>query len=138
MENKLREQLYNLATKGLENAYAPYSNYPVGAGLITKDKKAFIGSNIENAAFGSSLCAERVCVCSAYSNGVKKEDIEIFGLVTNSKEPATPCGACLQVLSELLDEETPIIIFNTHGDYIETNVKSLLPYAFTDQDLTNV
>ncbi|WP_423364561.1 cytidine deaminase [Mycoplasma sp. P36-A1] len=130
MKEKLRETMFNLSMKGYANAYVPYSNYAVGASLVTKDNKAFIGANIENAAYGSTICAERTCINSAYANGVRKEDIYAFALVTESEEPGTPCGACRQVLSELLEPNTPIFIFNTKGDCFETDIATLLPYKF--------
>ncbi|MDF9867181.1 cytidine deaminase [Bacilli bacterium PM5-3] len=138
MENSIRETLFNLSQKAYHNAYAPYSNYNVGAALITKDQKAFIGANIENASYGSSICAERVCICSAYANGVQKDDIVGFAIVSNSDEPAMPCGACLQVLNELLKSDTTIYVFNLNGECIETNMATLLPYPFDKDDLKNV
>lgn len=130
MKDKLRETMFNLAMKGYENAYVPYSKFPVGAALVTRDNKAFIGANIENSAYGATICAERTCISSAYANGVRKENIYAFADVTDTEEPGTPCGTCRQVLSELLQEDTPIFLFNTKGDCIETDIKTLLPYAF--------
>lgn len=138
MENTLRENLFNLCKAAYKNAYVPYSNYPVGAALITKDMKAFMGANIENAAYGSTTCAERVCVYSAYANGVRKEDIAGFALISNSKKLAMPCGACLQVLEELLEPTTTIYVFNLDGDCVETDIATLLPYPFSKRDLENV
>lgn len=138
MENQLRDQIYQLCQKGYENAYAPYSKFRVGAALVTKDNKAFIGSNVENAAYGSSICAERSCLLSAYSNGIRKDDIIAFGVITKSVEPAMPCGACRQVMEELLYSDIPIYIFNTEGECIETDLLTLLPFAFNREDLNNV
>lgn len=138
MKNQIRENLLNLCSSAYKNAYVPYSNYPVGAALITKDQKAFIGANIENAAYGSTMCAERVCIYSAYANGVRKGDIAGFALMSNSKQPAMPCGACLQVLEELLESNTTIYVFNLNGDCIETDMETLLPYPFSERDLENV
>lgn len=138
MENQIRETLFNLSTKAYKNAYTPYSNFNVGAALVTNDQKAFVGTNIENAAYGSSMCAERVCIYSAYANGIKKDDIAGFALIANSVEPSMPCGACLQVLNELLNHDTTIYVFNLNGDCIETNIATLLPYPFDEDDLRNV
>lgn len=138
MENQIRESLFNLCSAAYKNAYVPYSKYAVGAALITKDQKAFIGANIENAAYGSSMCAERVCIYSAYANGIRKEDIAGFALISNSQQPAMPCGACLQVLEELLEATTTIYVFNLNGDCIETDMETLLPYPFSESDLKNV
>lgn len=137
MDN-IKDTLFNLCKKAFKNAYVPYSNYQVGAALVTKDNKAFIGANIENVSYGLSMCAERSCIYSAYANGVKKDDIVAFALVTDSKDFGMPCGACLQVLSELLNSDTPIYVFNLKGDSLETNIETLLPYAFKEADLKNV
>ena len=138
MEDTLKEKLFNLSYKAFHNAYAPYSNFRVGAAMITKDNKAFVGANIENAAYGLAMCAERVCVFSAYANGVEKDDIAGFAIITDSVEPAMPCGACRQVLSELLPSDLTIYIFNLEGTCIETNIATLLPYSFGKEDLKNV
>ncbi|MDL2211502.1 cytidine deaminase [Erysipelotrichaceae bacterium OttesenSCG-928-M19] len=138
MADKIRETLFNLSYKAYHNAYAPYSKFNVGAALITHDQKAFVGANIENAAYGSSMCAERVCIYSAYANGVKKDDIIGFAVISDNKEPSMPCGACRQVLNELLNDDVVIYVFNLEGDCIETNIATLLPYAFDETDLKNV
>ena len=90
------------AFEAMENAYSPYSNYKVGACVLTKDNKYFIGANIENASYGLTNCAERNAIFQAYSNGYRKNDIEAIAIVSNGKTLATPCGACRQVLVELL------------------------------------
>lgn len=138
MKEKMKEQLFELCKEGIKNAYVPYSGFPVGAAAILKDNKAFIGSNIENAAYGSGMCAERSCVNAVYSHGYRKEDIIGFGVMTNTKTPGSPCGACRQVLLELLDAETPIFMFNVEGESIETNIKELVPHPFNEDDLNNV
>lgn len=138
MTEKMREQLFNLCKEGLKNAYVPYSEFPVGAAAILKDNKAFIGSNIENAAYSSGMCAERSCINAVYSNGYRQDDIAVFGVMSDTKKPASPCGACRQVLLELLDPQTPIIMFNINGDFIQTNIKELVPHPFGEEDLNNV
>ena len=138
MENTIRETLFTLCKQAYENAYTPYSHFNVGAALITKDQKAFIGANIENASYGLSMCAERVCIFSAYANGVKKEDIVGFGVITNTEVPSMPCGACRQVLSELIGKDITIYVFNLQGECIETNIETLFPYPFGEEDLTDV
>lgn len=131
----MKQKIFKLCLKARNNAYAPYSNFKVGAACILEGNKAFIGANIENAAYGSTMCAERSCIYSVYSNGYKKNDIRGFGLITDTEKPSMPCGACRQVLNELLDRHTPIYIFNVSGDCIETNMAELLPFAFTEDDL---
>lgn len=132
------EKLYGLSKKGLNNAYAPYSKFRVGAALITYDGKAFIGSNIENAAYGSTMCAERSCIYSAYANGVVKNDIAAFALITDTKSFTMPCAACLQVLNELMNRDVPILIFNSIGEYENMDLKTLLPHAFNESSMNDV
>ena len=133
-----KEMLFKLTKQAFLNAYSPYSNYNVGAVVLTKDNKAFIGANVENASFPASVCAETICIASAYSNGYRKNDIAAFALISGSKKPSMPCGSCRQVMAELIPAETPIYVFNIEGDCVETNMKTLLPYPFSDEDLHNV
>lgn len=128
------ENLLERAFKAMENAYAPYSNYYVGACVVTKDNKYFIGANIENASYGLTNCAERNAIFQAYSNGYRKEDIQAIAIVSNGKILAAPCGACRQVLVELLEKDTPIILSNHKTEKI-TNIQELLPMSFTEEDL---
>lgn len=130
------ESLINDAFKALENAYAPYSNYRVGACVVTKDGRKFYGANIENASFSLTNCAERSAIFNAYSNGVHKDEIEALAIVSESKKLAAPCGACRQVLSELLESDTPIVLSN-HLEVKVTNIHELLPMTFTNEDLEN-
>ena len=128
------EDLLERAFKAMENAYAPYSNYHVGACVVTKDNKYFIGANIENASYGLTNCAERNAIFQAYSNGYRKNDIKAIAIVSDGKTLATPCGACRQVLVELLEKDTPIVLSNHKIERI-TNIQELLPMSFTDEDL---
>ena len=118
----------------MENAYAPYSHYHVGACVETNDGAFFIGANIENASYGATNCGERSAIFAAYSHGYRKEDIKAIAIVSNGNKIGTPCGICRQVLSELLLPETPIILSNG-VDIMETNIKELLPYSFGSEDL---
>lgn len=122
------------AFEARENAYAPYSEFKVGACIQTKDGKYFYGANIENASYGLTNCAERSACFSAYSAGYGKEDIEALAVVTEGERLTTPCGACRQVLSELLCEDTPIILSN-RKETVTTNIKTLLPAMFGAEDL---
>lgn len=128
------QDLLERAFKVMENAYAPYSNYHVGACVVTKDNKYFIGANIENASYGLTNCAERNAIFQAYSNGYRKNDIQAIAIVSDGKTLATPCGACRQVLVELLERDTPIILSNHKIEKI-TDIQELLPMSFTDEDL---
>ncbi|MCD6426851.1 MAG: cytidine deaminase [Caldisericaceae bacterium] len=128
-----KEELIEMAIKVRENAYAPYSDFKVGAALLTKTGKVFTGCNVENSSYGASMCAERVAVFKAVSEG-EKEFTEI-AVVTDTKEPAMPCGMCRQVLAEF-SPHIKIYAANLKGKVIETTLDKLLPYAFTKEDLT--
>jgi len=128
------QDILDRAFKAMENAYAPYSNYHVGACVLTKDNKYFLGANIENASYGLTNCAERNAIFQAYSNGYRKRDIEAIAIVSEGKTLATPCGACRQVLVELLEKHTPIVLSNHKIETI-TNIQELLPMSFTEEDL---
>ena len=130
---KYREIL-DKAFSAMNNAYAPYSNYYVGACVKTKDGKYFIGANVENASYGLTNCAERNAIFQTYSQGYRKEDIEAIAIVSRGKTLATPCGACRQVLVELLNGNTPILLSNGEEEMI-TNIGELLPMSFTSDDL---
>ena len=118
----------------MENAYAPYSNYHVGACVLCKDGNTFYGANIENASYGGTNCGERSAIFAAYSRGYRKQDIETIAIVSDGKRVGTPCGICRQVLSELLEPDTPIILSNGR-DTMTTNIAELLPYSFSSEDL---
>lgn len=128
------QELVNRAFQNLENAYAPYSHYRVGACVKTKNGEYFDGANIENASYGLSNCAERSAIFAAYSKGVRKCDIEAIAIVCEGKTIAAPCGACRQVLVELLEGDTPIYLANREKQ-METNITELMPYSFTEADL---
>jgi len=128
------EELLKLAFKAMDNAYAPYSNYHVGACVLTKDGHTFLGANIENASFGATNCGERSAIFAAYSNGYRKNDIEAIAIVTDGHRIGAPCGICRQVLSELINDETPIILSNGKDTLTQT-INDLLPLRFTQEDL---
>ena len=129
-----KEEVLKLAFKAMGNAYAPYSNYHVGACVVTKDGSTFLGANIENASFGATNCGERSAIFAAYSNGYRKEDIEAIAIVTDGHRIGAPCGICRQVLSELLIDQTPIYLSNG-VDTVEKTIDDLLPMRFTQEDV---
>ena len=92
------QELLAAASQARELAYAPYSNFRVGAALLSADGQVFVGANIENAAYGSTLCAERVALPAAVVAGVR--DFVMLAVVGDGDGPCTPCGACRQVLFE--------------------------------------
>ena len=121
------KELIEQAKEARNNAYAPYSNFKVGASVLTSSGKIFKGANVENASYGLTVCAERVAVFKAVSSGEKK--IKKVAVVTNSKEPSVPCGACLQVLSEF-GKEVEIIWVNLKGKIKKYQLRELLPKHF--------
>ncbi|WP_066259768.1 cytidine deaminase [Neobacillus drentensis] len=121
------------ANKAREFAYVPYSNFKVGAALISKDGQIFHGCNIENAAYSVTNCAERTALFKAYSEGVTQFDSLV--VVADTEGPVSPCGACRQVISELCDAEMEVVLTNLKGDILKLKVKDLLPGAFSPKDL---
>lgn len=128
-------ELLNEAKNARKLSYSPYSKYPVGAAILTKDGKVFYGANIENAAYPSGICAERCALFHTYMHGYKKDDIQALALVADGDGLPYPCGACRQVMSELFPHEGKIIVGNLKGKYLETSVKELLPFAFDSSNL---
>ena len=129
-----KKELYELAWEALENAYAIYSHYRVGACVLCRDGSYFIGANIENASYGLTNCAERSALFATYSHGYRKDDIIALAVVCEGPNIATPCGACRQVLSELIGKDVPIYLANREAER-ETTISELLPYAFSGDEL---
>ena len=121
------------ANKMLLKAYIPYSKFPVGAALVTKEGKIYTGCNIENASYGLCNCAERTALFKAVSEGDK--EFVAIAIVADTKRPVPPCGACRQVMIELCKQDTKVYLSNLHGDVQETTVGELLPGAFLAEDL---
>lgn len=115
------------ALKARENAYAPYSNYLVGAALLLDNGDIITGANVENASYGGAICAERSAVVAAVSQGFRK--FKALAVVADSSPPAAPCGFCRQILAEF-EPDLPIILSNTQGEITETNLNTLLPMQF--------
>jgi|AntAceMinimDraft_18_1070375.scaffolds.fasta_scaffold00746_15 cytidine deaminase len=129
------KKLYEIARKNIKNAYAPYSKFRVSAALKLKNGEVYKGVNVENAAYGLCNCAERSALFAAYSNGVRKDDIDSLLVYTDKEHFVSPCGACRQVISELMPEDAKIILANNKGEFQEIINKELLPYGFTSEDL---
>ena len=126
-----RRALIDLANEARRRAYAPYSNYPVGAALRTGSGRIFTGVNIENAAYPTGVCAERVAIFKAVSEGEKEFDL--IAIVTPNG--GSPCGSCRQVMAEF-GLDTVVVIADGEGRVVqETTVSELLPGAFTPADL---
>ena len=128
------QEIIDLAFKARENAYAPYSNFKVGACILCKDGTTFLGANIENASFGATNCAECSAVFAAYSNGYRLGDFEALAIVTEADNITAPCGICRQVLNELIGKDLPVILSNGRQT-IETNIGELLPMSFDREEV---
>ena len=128
------QYLVDEAFKARENAYTPYSHFKVGACCELNDGKMIYGANIENAAYGSTMCAERNAVFQAYCQGYRKEDIKALAIVGDGPTLISPCGSCRQVLSELLKSDTPIVL-GARDHYEVTSIYELLPRSFSEEDL---
>ena len=127
------DYLISEAKKARENAYAPYSGFTVGAALLTKDGKIYRGCNIESSVFSPSLCAERVALAKAISEGEKEfEAIAIVGAAAKEDpaEPCFPCGVCRQVLSEHVDGSAFRVVVEEEGEARSYTLAELLPKAF--------
>ena len=119
------EKLIQHAIKAQERAVAPYSNYLVGAALLTDSKTVILGCNVESKAYPTTLCAERVAIFSAISQGFT--NFTALALIT--KDGASPCGSCRQIIHEYA-ADIPIYIANESGEYIIKNITELLPFPF--------
>ncbi|WP_144610979.1 cytidine deaminase [Bacillus cereus] len=121
------------ANKMLSKAYIPYSKFPVGAALVTKEGKIYTGCNIENASYGLCNCAERTAVFKAVSEG--ERDFSYLVITGETDGPISPCGACRQVIAEFCEPKMPVLLTNVKGDEKEVTVEQLLPGAFSIEDL---
>jgi len=131
LKNEQRVQLIEQAQQARQRAYAPYSNYRVGAALLTSTGDVFSGANVENAAYPVSICAERVAIFKAVSEGQRQ--FQAIAVVTENG--GSPCGSCRQVLAEF-GLETLVLIADAQGRVVqEMTVAELLPGAFRPADL---
>ena len=119
--------LREAAIRALDNAYAPYSNFRVGAALRTKDGTVITGCNMENSAYGLAICAETLAVASAVSQGLTQ--FEEIAIATDDSEPTPPCGACRQVLNEFAPS-IRISSYTRDGKEASWTLDELLPHAF--------
>lgn len=131
------KELLSLAVNAMKKSYSPYSNCKVGAALLCKNGKVFTGTNIENASFSPTVCAERVAVFKAVSEGetefseiavVGGKDGKINGIFA-------PCGVCRQVLREFCDDDFSIILGESENEYKKVTLKELLPLSFSPDNV---
>ncbi|MGB8163435.1 MAG: cytidine deaminase [Nitrososphaeraceae archaeon] len=129
--NKIKS-LFLAAEDAMQNSYSPYSKFNVGASLLTKDGRIFQGTNVENISYGLSICAERVAIFVAISNGYR--DFTDMAIVTTSGKYTFPCGACRQVLMEF----SPRLKIHLKGNRMRTvKLSKIYPNSFKSKQITN-
>ena len=121
-------ELVDLAFTMLERSYVPYSNFPVGAALLCRDGSVFTGCNVENAAYGSTICAERTALLKAVSEG-HRDDWMAMAIVGNSEQPCWPCGSCRQMLYEFCPE-LELLVAGKDRSFQSIKLSELLPHGF--------
>lgn len=129
------EKKYELVLEGYNNAYARYSHFQVGALVILKNGDYVIGSNVENASYGLSNCAERTALFATYAKGYRQDDIIELVIMGKSSDFIYPCGACRQVIVELMNKDAIVTLINLDKKSKSMKVKDLLPFAFSESDL---
>lgn len=125
------QKLIQAAIETRKQSYSPYSNFAVGAAVLSDDGYVYGGCNIENASYGLTNCAERTAIFNAVSDG--KRNISAIAIVADTDRPCSPCGACRQVIGEF---KIPCIIMaNLKGEYKKVTLEELLPFSFSNTDL---
>jgi cytidine deaminase len=126
------DDLIQAARDAMDNAYAPYSRFHVGSAVLTRGGVIFTGVNVENASYGLTVCAERVAVFKAVSEG--RQDITRVAIVSSSGKHTYPCGACRQVLNEF-GKDIKIVLGDARGNTISVPLSGLLPHSFGRESL---
>lgn len=130
-----KEQLMESARKVKQNAYIPYSKFPVGATFLLTDGSVITGVNVENVSLGATNCAERTAVFTAVTKGYKKGDFQALAVAGDTADFLPPCSICRQVLAEFCSPDMPVYLTNEKKEILELKLKDLLPYAFTDLEM---
>lgn len=130
-----KEALMKEAQSALENAYCPYSKFPVGSAILYKDGTVIRGVNVENVSFGVTNCAERTALFTGVTQGYKKGDIQAIAIAGKTDDFLPPCNVCRQALVEFCYPETPVYLVNGTGDILTLTLKELVPYSFTNLDM---
>ena len=130
-EEEIIDKLITRAREASDNAYCPYSDYPIGAAILTDDGSIYCGCNVENLSFGAGICAERVAACNAVADGYT--EFKALAIYHDGEDLPYPCGICRQFLSEFgLDLE---IIVANNETYEEFSLAALIPHAFDTKDI---
>jgi cytidine deaminase len=128
MSSKQNGHLLAAARKAMKHAYAPYSQFRVGAAILTSKGKVFTGCNVENASYGLSNCAERTAIFAAIAQSGPGLDIRAIAVVNDQGVPCSPCGACRQVIYEFGPDAT--VYFQSSNGWKESHITQLLPEGF--------
>lgn len=131
-------QLIEQAKLARSRAYAPYSQFQVGAALLCKDGRVFHGCNVENAAYGLCHCAERTAFMSAIAAGQSPHQFAAMAIIADTQEPICPCGSCRQVIVELAGIDLPIYMSNLQQQIRQASSGELLPFAFLPDHLNHI
>ena len=127
------KELMKMAIEARQNAYAPYSHFAVGAALLAKSGRVYIGCNIENASYGLTCCAERNAIFAAVGAGERR--FKMLAVAADSPEPVAPCGACRQVIAEF---GIPLVVMGNLKEATKTmTAEELLPYGFGQESMNN-
>lgn len=116
------------AEKAQKNAYAPYSEFKVGAALLSGEGNIYSGCNVENGSYGLTVCAERNAIFDMVKNGENK--IKKIVIIGDTEDYLPPCGACRQVISEFSEGDAEVFMFNKSGDYKKVTVNEIIPFVF--------
>ncbi len=131
LSQEQKAELVARAVAARERAYAPYSHYAVGAAVLMEDGRIFEGCNVENAVYPLGLCAERVAIFKAVSEGARR----IAAIAVVTANGGSPCGACRQVIREFGSEATPVLVATPDGAFREWTLEALLPDSFSAEKL---
>lgn len=130
-----KKELAKIAVNVKQKAIPTYSNFRVGAALLTKQGKIITGANIENASYGLTLCAERLAIFKALHDG--ERNFKAIAIAGDSEEYITPCGACRQIMMEFCGKDIDVIMINSKGKFVSKKMHELLPYSFDKEFLNN-
>lgn len=128
-------EIIEKAKEARNASYSPYSNFKVGCAILMKNGDYVLGCNVENSSYGLSICAERNAMFQMVSRGYKKEDAVAICIIGATDTPISPCGACRQVMEELLPKNCRVILTNLKNDVKEMTIEELLPYSFSEDSL---
>ena len=127
--------LLKKANEVIENSYSPYSNFKVGAAILLTDGTVVTGTNVENASFGATICAERSAIVSLISQGLNPKDIKKIAITSYMDTFTPPCALCRQVMGEFFNDDVEIIMGNKNLDTKVTSIEEILQYRFTKKEL---